>query len=129
MTPGSPSDSDLKASVSALRLLFVPDGNTGVYRRRCAISVSAFMKSLCISDWNGSWSGLVRYRGMSPSSVLLSLGHPREMFCNTSNTGRTTKQQHTYIKFRFLTNSFSSKATFVILLHTWKQFLNFWLTK
>lgn len=90
MTPGSPSDSDLKASLLALRLLFVPDGSTGVYRRRCAISVFAFMKSLCISDWNGSWSGLVRYRGMSPSSVL---GHPDEMFCNTSNTGKTTKQQ------------------------------------
>lgn len=40
VTPGSPSDSDLKASLSALRLLFVPDGSTGVYKRRCAISVS-----------------------------------------------------------------------------------------
>lgn len=126
MTPGSPSDSDLKASLLALRLLFVPDGSTGVYRRRCAISVFAFMKSLCISDWNGSWSGLVRYRGMSPSSVL---GHPDEMFCNTSNTGKTTKQQKKKKRFRLLTNRFSCKTTFVILLHTWKQFLNFWLTK
>lgn len=46
MTPGSPSDSDLKASLLALRLLFVPDGSTGVYRRRCAISVFSIYEEL-----------------------------------------------------------------------------------
>lgn len=75
------------------------DGNTGLAEAMCDDSVyvhvfvfvfvCVFMKSLCISDWSGSWSGPVRSRDKSPSSVLLNLAHPGGMFCSTSSTGTT----------------------------------------
>lgn len=55
-----------------------------------------FMKSLYISDSSGSWSGLIRFRGKSPSSGLLSLVHPGEMFCSTSSIDKTTTQEDTH---------------------------------
>lgn len=57
-----------------------------------SMCVCVFKKSLCISDWSGSWSGPIRSHGRSPSSVLLSLVHLGVTFCSTSSTGRTTVQ-------------------------------------
>ncbi len=65
------------------------------WQKWCVMSVCEFTKSLCISDWSGSWSDLIRSRGKSPSSVLLNLAHPGEKFCSTSSTSKTTRQ-HTH---------------------------------
>lgn len=61
------------------------------FGRRWVWCWRVFMKSLCISDWSGSWSDLVHCHDRSLSSVLLNLVHPGETFCSTSSTGKTEK--------------------------------------
>lgn len=101
LAPFFPPHLDLIAGLLAVTALFLPamgaDGNVGLAEEVCgeSVFVCVLMKSLCISDWSGSWSGLVRSRDKSPSSVLPNLVHPGEMFGSTSSTGKTTRQEHT----------------------------------
>lgn len=91
-------DSGLISSMLAVTAVFSmtgADGNIGLVAEVCNANV--FMKSLCISDWSGSWSGQVHSRGKSPSSVPPILARPEESSCSTSSTGKTTRQQCTLV--------------------------------